>query len=116
MRISDWSSDVCSSDLVTGEGHRVDRLHADDVVAGVDVMDLAGDARGQVGHQVQPGAADILEGDVAAQRRVVLVPLQDVAEVADAGGGQRLHRPRSEERRVGKVCVSTFMSRWWPFL
>src|SRR3546814_13509592 len=24
------------------------------------------------------------------------------------------HRPRSEERRVGKECVSTCRSRWWP--
>src|SRR3546814_15263200 len=23
---------------------------------------------------------------------------------------------RSEERRVGKECVSTFSSRWWPYL
>src|SRR3546814_18632318 len=25
-------------------------------------------------------------------------------------------RKRSEERRVGKECVSTFRSRWWPYL
>src|SRR3546814_12321558 len=25
---------------------------------------------------------------------------------------RRFHRPRSEERRVGKECVSTFRSRW----
>src|SRR3546814_21143315 len=24
-------------------------------------------------------------------------------------------RPRSEERRVGKECVSTCRSRWWPY-
>src|SRR3546814_18122868 len=27
---------------------------------------------------------------------------------------QDLHEPRSEERRVGKECVSTFSSRWSP--
>src|SRR3546814_19707144 len=25
------------------------------------------------------------------------------------------HGPRSEERRVGKECVSTCRYRWWPF-
>src|SRR3546814_8136816 len=29
MRISDWSSDVCSSDLQLGEAHRDDRAHLD---------------------------------------------------------------------------------------
>ena len=62
----------------------VDRLHADDIVAGIDMVGLAGDAGGEVGEQIEPGAADLIEGDVAPQRRVVLVPLQDVAEVADA--------------------------------
>ena len=33
---------------------------------------------------------------VAPQRRVVFVPAQDVAEVADAGGGQRLDRSRRD--------------------
>src|SRR3546814_19677156 len=28
----------------------------------------------------------------------------------------RVHRPRSEERRVGKACVSTCRSRWWQYL
>src|SRR3546814_14456787 len=27
----------------------------------------------------------------------------------------QLRRPRSEERRVGKECVSTCRSRWWPY-
>src|SRR3546814_20653395 len=27
----------------------------------------------------------------------------------------RLQSPRSEERRVGKECVSTCRSRWWPY-
>src|SRR3546814_4325798 len=29
--------------------------------------------------------------------------------------GQHLHAFRSEERRVGKACVSTCRSRWWPY-
>src|SRR3546814_12673527 len=29
--------------------------------------------------------------------------------------GYRMHRGRSEERRVGKECVSTCRYRWWPY-
>src|SRR3546814_10302660 len=61
MRISDWSSDVCSSDLVHGGLL---------VALGVE--------------QPPSGAED----------RVVT---------------------RSEERRVGKECVSTCRSRWSPY-
>src|SRR3546814_7201141 len=57
-------------------------------------MHLAGDAGREVGQQIEARAADLPDADVPAQRRVQLVPLEDVAEVADAGGGQRL---RSEE-------------------
>src|SRR3546814_7291750 len=32
-----------------------------------------------------------------------------------AGGGVRRPRRRSEERRVGKECVSTCRSRWSPY-
>src|SRR3546814_8325406 len=65
MRISDWSSDVCSSDLRT---------------LGVDLL----------GHR-----------RVARRRH----------------RGQRTdaQAQRSEERRVGKECVSTCRSRWSPY-
>src|ERR1700681_986312 len=72
---------------------RVHGLHADDVIAAIDVMDLAGHPGGEIAEEVDPGAADILDGDVALQRCVVLVPLEDVAEIADAGGGKRLDGP-----------------------
>src|SRR3546814_1653881 len=29
--------------------------------------------------------------------------------------GLKVKNSRSEERRVGKECVSTFRSRWWPY-
>src|SRR3546814_13484257 len=31
------------------------------------------------------------------------------------GDEHRWTGPRSEERRVGTECVSTFRSRWWPY-
>src|SRR5271156_2858185 len=75
---------------------RVGMLHADHVIAGIDVVDLAGDAARHVGEQIGAGLADLLDGDVAPQRRIVLVPLQNVAEVADARSGERLDRPRRD--------------------
>src|SRR3546814_5244978 len=86
MRISDWSSDVCSSDLVPEEGASRFRLGADEVIdleLGADV-----DAAHGVVHQHDLG--------VGAQR----------------AGEQHLLLVRSEERRVGKECVSTCRYRW----
>src|SRR3546814_19658691 len=89
MRISDWSSDVCSSDLLQIEadacaaiegdiGADVEGAFADDVVAGL-----------------KCGGAVAGPGDAAA---------------IDAGLGRR-----SEARRVGKECVRTVRSRWSPY-
>src|SRR3546814_8539823 len=74
MRISDWSSDVCSSDLRIG------------TIAAIYVV---------------PTVADRILDRVVAGAAVDRV----VAEAAD----QRI--VRSEERRVGKECVSTCRSR-----
>src|SRR3546814_11831589 len=96
MRISDWSSDVCSSDLAGGAG-------ADDHVDFVDEDDRTGpllqlgDDRLEALFEIAPilGA-----GDQAAQVKTV---------------DDRVLEQRSEERRVGKECVSTCRSRWSPY-
>src|SRR3546814_18026403 len=97
MRISDWSSDVCSSDL--------------DHEAAVGGVDHVGEALERV---------DQL--DLMAELQVQIVqhlPLRD--GLRGVGGLRRLHprvdlvadrEVRSEERRVGKECVSTVRS-WW---
>src|SRR3546814_6115294 len=74
MRISDWSSDVCSSDLNVQQHLTVE-------------VDESGELVGRV----------CCKGSV---------------EVARVG---LLHEKRSEERRVGKECVSTCRSRWSPY-
>src|SRR3546814_19762315 len=101
MRISDWSSDVCSSDL----GH-VRRVAA----AGHGAADGLGDG------------ADVVRGGAAAEPDVAHVELQagacDVREfVAVAGEGleRGRERARSEDRLVGKACVSTCRVRWSPY-
>src|SRR3546814_11709408 len=84
MRISDWSSDVCSSDLDLG---RLDIAQERDTPS-PQPCEMRRRA---------PAAAQI----IAADRAIALL-------------GQ-LRPPRSEERRVGKACVSTCRSRWSPY-
>src|SRR2546421_12352487 len=61
--------------------------------ARVDVQDLSGHRRGHVGEQERRSVAHVLDGDIAPQRRVLLDELEDLAEAADACGGERLDRP-----------------------
>src|SRR3546814_19726170 len=99
MRISDWSSDVCSSDLP--------RQQADEVV-----LDSRSHYRGN----------EIVARALVTQHHLQAF-CEEVEEPAgDRRGGEaavlRLRRPedlgRSEESRVGKECVSTCRSRWAP--
>src|SRR3546814_3629563 len=87
MRISDWSSDVCSSDLVTLQREVLVQL----LVRGLVGADRDGAVRCVLQALLQAGVA---VPDVALE-------LQTEA--------------RSEERRVGKECVSTCSSRWSPY-
>src|SRR3546814_18764825 len=112
VAISDGSSDVCASDLVDGGVHVGEgALDVDLYLLGADEL---GDHRpARLAGRPQPDRpADVafLEGSMAARRD------GDPA----AGGGRGLQRrgrlailvERSEERRVGKECVSTCRSRW----
>src|SRR3546814_14067895 len=99
MRISDWSSDVCSSDLAK--------------------------ARQTLGPQ-RDHAVDV--GLQRWRALIDLHPHPDIhPELAAQGGEARMHFRRraaresaclwifrSEERRGGKECVSTCRSRWSP--
>src|SRR3546814_13087219 len=49
---------------------------------------------------------------------LVVVPAQELAVLGDLDAGVEvlgLQHVRSEERRVGKACVSTCRSRWSPY-
>src|SRR3546814_12757252 len=87
MRISDWSADVCSSDLratLTGVATENDKeLTAlfDNFVGAIEVIIAFGQTFG-----------------AAVEYAGTFVPIL-----------------RSEERRVGKECVSTCRSRWSPY-
>src|SRR3546814_14097628 len=74
---------------------RVFLLHADGVIAGVDMVGFAGHAAGKIAKQIERRSADIVDGDVAAKRSIMFVPFQDQAEIAGARGGECLDRPES---------------------
>src|SRR3546814_17415418 len=93
MRISDWSSDVCSSDLPVEPGARRAQRQ-DQVLGSVAVADL--ERGGQCVDLDQPGGRQRLVRD-AGPRQL---------------GQLCLQFDRSEARRVGKECVSTCRSRW----
>src|SRR3546814_14257373 len=100
MRISDWSSDVCSSDLVLL--HAAVLGHEAPLQAGREACAAAAAQAGLLDHLDHVGRRDLLGQDLA--QRLVAAGLEIV-----------LVRPRSEERRVGKECVSTCRSRWSPY-
>src|SRR3546814_14212521 len=106
MRISDWSSDVCSSDLA-GEGGPAGGCQGEVLEAAVGLVGFARDPAALL--QRGDGAADLglVHGRIAADPGC-----RGGAAVAEG----RQHPPlRSEERRVGKECVSTCRSRWTPY-
>src|SRR3546814_20443497 len=97
MRISDWSSDVCSSDLREPDlSARISRRHAD--------------GEGRLG-----------QGDARSDRDAAAlppdqIPLRERARLRESDRRRAVDAPdrrdRSEERRVGEECVSTCRSGW----
>src|SRR3546814_13962667 len=111
MRISDWSSDVCSSDLC---GLHVGRDHAFlDQLVRVVALDHAGlrDLTLRAEHEAHLGGLEVDRAALAprlVEHLVKLVQALDLRHlVADEGACLS-----SEGRRVGKECVRTRRSRW----
>src|SRR3546814_17130838 len=97
MRISDWSSDVCSSDLPPpGEaGAMMDRL--------------------SICAQALPAARKLpITAAAAIDGSRLLGLILDCMNIVIFLRVTFLACNRSEERRVGKACVSTCRSRWSP--
>src|SRR3546814_12605814 len=120
MRISDWSSDVCSSDLEA---------------PGFGLVNLAFEFADDVGdgfrQRVDLSLAQVLtrDKDMLVKRHDALPSIWPIAGFAPIARPLRLSSKlhelvqskrgewhvRSEERRVGKECVSTCRSRWSPY-
>src|SRR3546814_18034038 len=95
MRISDWSSDVCSSDL----GAEVLKVEP------AALERLAAEAFADVNHLLRPGH---------------LAQLRKILDDPEASDNDRfvaldLLKNRSEARRVGIECVRTCRSRCSPY-
>src|SRR3546814_13235505 len=90
MRTSDWSSDVCSSDLFGVPVHGI--------FAVTFTNKAAGEMRHRADELLRNGSRGLWIGTFHGLAHRLL----------------RLHW-RSEERRVGQECVSTCRSRWTPY-
>src|SRR3546814_13933314 len=102
MRIGDWSSDVCSSDLVFGQ-------------IGSDAA-LPPNWPRPEGQDEQRLSRVMMDYWVAFARNGA--PAAPDAPAWQAYSEQQAYMrfaKRSEERRVGKECVSTCRSRWSPY-
>src|SRR3546814_19701077 len=100
MRISDWSSDVCSSDLTVDLTHV---LPLTPLLIRPAVSSTAGLLYQTL--LVNAGLGEVFFGTRMHRHRAVAHRL---------GIAHEAHR-RSEERRVGKECVSTCNFRWSPY-
>src|SRR3546814_13543384 len=101
MRISDWSSDVCSSDLGADLGA------SEAALRDAQVSLLAEVARNYFELRGSQLRLDIARRDIDNQRQTV--HLTEVRQQVGTGAEQR-----AEERRVGTECVNTCRSRWSP--
>src|SRR3546814_16596493 len=110
MRISDWSSDVCSSDLIV----------YDYIIVG------AGSAGCVMANRLSADPAVkvlLLEAGPSDWHPFIHMPAGIAKLVSRKGVNWNystapvpsLNGRRSEERRVGKECVSTCRSRWSPY-
>src|SRR3546814_12210420 len=103
MRISDWSSDVCSSDLSSSHGFRQSRLTDDGTrnVVGFDPLKnlhFGFTVGGKMGCEVSPLLF------AASEPR--LAHAQNRTRAGDFVSVQSAVITRSDERREGKECVS----------
>src|SRR3546814_9419038 len=120
MRVSDWSADVCSAYLR--------RLHEAELYFPIIMLTGHGDIASTV-TAMKMGAVDFLVKPF--ERETLLRAVENCWMLFQDTGARRQRAVRagamvekltprerdvrSEERRVGKECVSTCRSRWSPY-
>src|SRR3546814_11844124 len=122
MRISDWSSDVCSSDLAEG-------LADSPAIARDYILKVIGErARVDLIDAYLDNGPEMVSWLAVNSEVVFLMSLPSRDWYPELPGakhygrvlspreydGQKLGSYRSEERRAGTECVSTCRSRWSP--
>src|SRR3546814_17760325 len=103
MRISDWSSDVCSSDLLVF-------AHGPVLLGLVSLREIEEPPRER--EEDEAGGDDDAKDEQDFHDPYLGLP-ERIASGKPVGG--EIGGKRSEESRVGKECVSTCRCRWAPF-
>src|SRR3546814_18774176 len=101
MRISDWSSDVCSSDLMKPS-----------YIIMAAVFAVSSPALANENWQEKDTDGD---GQLSRAEHDAGVAAAWTAKDADGNGQLSTAEARSEERRVGKEWISTCRYRWSPY-
>src|SRR3546814_18795889 len=135
MRISDWSSDVCSSDLVRSEWTSVIEEDLGEMIeAGQRIGAAVAQMDQRIGMQITlpPDAKRVKPNLDTSKPHCIVVDGSGVRYMRESGAPTDICRKmlernrqvpavpsfmivdRSEARRVGKECVSTCRSRWSP--
>src|SRR3546814_18261718 len=113
MRISDWSSDVCSSDLcgvafdeAIDADATLTELFEQQKSEGYRALRLPVDLKAILATNQGSHAIDLVNISQSGAGFRSAIPLE---------AGALVNLVRSEERRVGKECVSKCSSRWSPY-
>src|SRR3546814_14870281 len=112
MRISDWSSDVCSSDLnpVTRAEQAAALRRA--AAAQPFVLSARSVEREELQAMLGQWFGSEAGGEGGDDPVLKSLPLPALVDIDFVGEDRAA---RSEERRVGKECVSTCRVRWSPY-
>src|SRR3546814_17437561 len=115
MRISDWSSDVCSSDLFTADQHSPDFVRTCANIEQFGVAQIALDRSilrisrtAQCLNSLQRHLDGIFAGQQDRARRAEASRFSSVATARDSV-------KKSDKRRVGQAGVSQCRYRWSPY-
>src|SRR3546814_10474029 len=117
MRISDVSSDVCSSDLLKIEAHWLERGVTARRKRNQGRLAKLWEMRAQRAAMVGPqGVAKIaVASDDNKTKSVITAEHVTKSFPPPLASSEVEKRQRSEERRVGKECFSRCRSRWSPY-
>src|SRR3546814_18011138 len=123
MRISDWSSDVCSSDLEfrlepVDQRRPITVEHPQRQPQRPHILTAQGflvaEAEGL--HRIHRRLADVQLEELPFRQAAVLERVRFILRLGQVAGAEfAFVGDRSEERRVGRAWVSTCESRWSPY-
>src|SRR3546814_15452549 len=99
MRISDWSSDVCSSDLAQAADRKLEKIQRE--------QQQDANRLSSQGDLARATIVDLAQQQGKLNKVYVPARANEKGAVVNTKSGAL----RTEDRRVGKECVSTYRSR-----